>query len=126
MKTVSRGMALFLFVVVWNRRVDGAPFYFPQKLGFYGLTHPNGYYVKELFTKQEYGLMKADDILSLYVEPSGGVVMFKATLAVADGSAYALRVSIVTFGVARISPVHVVYELGLTAGLCCRRGKKPS
>ncbi|GAU97106.1 hypothetical protein RvY_08459 [Ramazzottius varieornatus] len=78
-------------VVVWNRRVDGTPFYFPQRLGFYGLTHANGYYVKELFTKKDYGLMKADDELPLYVEPSGGVVMFKATLAVADGSVDALR-----------------------------------
>ena len=83
--------------MVWNRRVDGSPFFFPQKLGFYGLTHPDGYYVKELFTKKEYGLMKAEDVLSIHVDPSGGVVMFKALLAIADGSADAHSVNIMKF-----------------------------
>ncbi|OQV13663.1 Alpha-N-acetylgalactosaminidase [Hypsibius exemplaris] len=70
-------------VVCWNRRVDGMPFAFPRQLGFYGLTHPGGYYIKELFTKKEYGLMKADDVLTMQVNPAGGVFMFKATLAIA-------------------------------------------
>lgn len=75
--------------------MDGMPFPFARPLKFFGLTHSGGYYIKDLFSKKDYGLMKADDFLSFRVNPAGGVIMFKATLAIASGNVDAHPVSVI-------------------------------
>ena len=68
---------------MWNKRDDGTPYPLQLKIRDYGLNSTSGYFVRNLFTQQDLGLFKPDDVLPLKVNPGGSAVMLKATLVAA-------------------------------------------
>lgn len=72
----------FFATVIWNKRDDGTPYPYAQPISSYGLTEKKGYFIRNLYTGQDYGLLRPNDVLPVKVVPSG-VVMFKATPVVA-------------------------------------------
>ena len=67
---------------IWNKRDDGTPYVFKQAINQYGLVSKTGYFLKNLYTNQDYGFFRPDDVLSVKVAPSG-VIFFKATPVIA-------------------------------------------
>ncbi|GAU99193.1 hypothetical protein RvY_10229 [Ramazzottius varieornatus] len=81
--TTANGATVYSYaVVIWNKRDDGTPYPYAQPISSYGLTEKKGYFIRNLYTGQDYGLLQPNDVLPLKVVPSG-VVMFKATPVVA-------------------------------------------
>jgi Alpha galactosidase A C-terminal beta sandwich domain len=71
-----------VFLAIWNKRDDGTPYAFSQPVSVYGLINPTGYFIKNLYTNQDYGFYQPKDVLKVKVDPSG-IIFFKATPVVA-------------------------------------------
>ncbi|OQV16461.1 Alpha-N-acetylgalactosaminidase [Hypsibius exemplaris] len=70
-------------VAIWNKRDDGTPYPFSNPISQYGLTSKSGYFLRDLYTNQDYGFFLPTDLLTVKVNPSG-VIFFKATPVIAD------------------------------------------
>ncbi|OWA51840.1 Alpha-N-acetylgalactosaminidase [Hypsibius exemplaris] len=69
-------------VLLWSRRDDGVPFAVSNPISAYGLTSKTGYFLRNLYTNQDYGFFRPTDVLTVRVNPSG-VIFFKATPVIA-------------------------------------------
>uniref|UniRef100_T1JHV1 Alpha-galactosidase n=1 Tax=Strigamia maritima TaxID=126957 RepID=T1JHV1_STRMM len=64
-------------IVFLNRRTDGTPSEVAVSLKDLGLTHAQGYRIKDLFENQDYGVVLPDTVFKANVNPTG-VVMIRA------------------------------------------------
>ena len=69
-------------ILFLNRRTDGTPSEVSVINRELGLTHSAGYLVEDLYTNKDYGILTADDKITVDVNPSGEIHVIRLNLLV--------------------------------------------